>query len=61
MGQEELREFNKLLESFEKLSITIHNFINYLKRTRFKGQRYRKQYRSMRLEATEMLKNLRKR
>lgn len=61
MGQEELREFNKLLESFKKLSITIYNFISCLKRNRFRGQEYRKQYRSMRLEVTEMLKHLLKR
>ena len=52
------KEFNVLLESFKKLSITIHNFINYLRTSRFKGEKYRKQYKSMREEVTEMLKSL---
>jgi len=51
------KEFNVLLESFKKLSITIHNFINYLKKSRFKGQKYKKHYKSMREEVTEMLKS----
>ena len=51
-------EFNTLLESFKKLSITIHNFIDYLKTSRFKGQKYKKQFKSMREEVTDILKGL---
>jgi four helix bundle protein len=34
------QNFNKLISEYEKLSIKIHNFINYLNKNDFKGTKY---------------------
>jgi four helix bundle protein len=53
----DIEESNRLIDDFRKLSIMIHNFMNYLKTTPYKGVKYKRPtQKSMKEEIEELLK-----
>lgn len=55
------KEGTQLIEDFKKLSIMINNLIEYLKRSNYKGTKYKRPpFKSMREEVEELLKELNK-
>jgi four helix bundle protein len=52
-------ESNRLIDDFRKLSIMIHNFMNYLKTTPYKGVKYKQpKQKSMKEEIEELLEEV---
>jgi hypothetical protein len=52
---------NRLIDDFRKLSIMIHNFMNYLKTTPYKGIKYKQpKQKSMKEEIDELLEEVHK-
>ena len=54
------KECEQLIDLFKKLSIMINNFMEYLKKSPYKGAKYKSPpYRSMRDEVEDLMKDLR--